>query len=66
VISRHIQNVFEEGELRRESVVADFATTAADGKTYQVEHFNLDVIISGLTSWTGSTPRRGDVAYNAR
>ena len=46
VISRHIKNVFEEGELQRESVVAEFATTAADGKTYQVEYFNLDVIIS--------------------
>ena len=46
VISRHIKNVFEEGELRREAVVAEFATTAADGKTYQVEYFNLDVIIS--------------------
>ena len=45
-ISRHIKNVFEEGELQRESVVANFATTAADGKTYQVDHFNLDVIIS--------------------
>jgi len=46
VISRHIRNIFHEGELRRESVVADFATTAPDGKTYQVEYFNLDVIIS--------------------
>ncbi len=46
VISRHIKNVFEEGELDRSSVVAEFATTAADGKTYQVEYFNLDVIIS--------------------
>jgi hypothetical protein len=46
VISRHINNVFREGELLRDSVVANFATTAADGKTYQVEHFNLDVIIS--------------------
>ncbi|MCB1986799.1 MAG: virulence RhuM family protein [Burkholderiaceae bacterium] len=45
-ISRHISNVFAEGELERHSVVAEFATTAADGKTYQVEHFNLDVIIS--------------------
>jgi hypothetical protein len=45
-MSRHIANVFAEGELERSSVVADFATTAADGKTYQVEHFNLDVIIS--------------------
>jgi hypothetical protein len=46
VISRHIANVFDEGELRRESVVAEYATTAADGKTYQVEYYNLDVIIS--------------------
>ena len=46
VISRHIRNVFEEGELERERVVANFATTAADRKTYQVEYFNLDVIIS--------------------
>ena len=37
VISRHIKNVFDEGELRREAVVAESATTAADGKTYQVE-----------------------------
>ena len=46
VISRHIKNVFDEGELVRERVVANSATTAADGKTYQVEFFNLDVIIS--------------------
>lgn len=46
VISRHIKNIFGEGELHRQSVVASFATTASDDKTYQVEHFNLDVIIS--------------------
>ncbi len=46
VISRHINNVFTEGELERDSVVAEFATTAADGKKYQVDYFNLDVIIS--------------------
>lgn len=45
-ISRHIANIFEEGELERGSVVANCATTAADGKTYQVEYYNLDVIIS--------------------
>lgn len=45
-ISRHIKNVFAEGELLRDSVVASFATTAADGKTYQVDYYNLDVIIS--------------------
>jgi hypothetical protein len=46
VISRHISNIFEEGELSTGSVVANFATTAADGKTYQVDYYNLDVIIS--------------------
>lgn len=46
VISRHISNVFNEGELERNSVVAKNATTASDGKMYQVEYFNLDVIIS--------------------
>lgn len=46
VISRHIRNVFKEGELDRDSVVAKNATTAADGKTYQVDYYNLDVIIS--------------------
>ena len=45
-ISRHIKNIFDEGELDRNSVVANFATTAADGKTYQVDYYNLDVIIS--------------------
>lgn len=46
VISRHIKNVFSEGELNENSVVAFFATTAADGKTYDVAYNNLDVIIS--------------------
>lgn len=46
VVSRHINNVFKEGELERDSVVAKNATTAADGKTYHVDYFNLDVIIS--------------------
>lgn len=46
VVSRHLRNVFAEGELSRESVVANFATTADDGKTYQVDHYNLDVVIS--------------------
>lgn len=45
-ISRHIKNIFAEGELDRNSVVANFATTATDGKTYQVDYYNLDVIIS--------------------
>ena len=45
-ISRHIKNIFTEGELKRHSVVANFATTAADGKTYQVDYYSLDAIIS--------------------
>ena len=45
-ISRHIKNIFTEGELFSNSVVANFATTASDGKTYNVSYYNLDVIIS--------------------
>jgi hypothetical protein len=46
VVSRHIKNIFIEEELFMDSVVAKFATTSTDGKMYQVEYFNLDVIIS--------------------
>ena len=46
VISRHLKNVFDNNELSREAVVAKNATTASDGKIYQVEYFNLDAIIS--------------------
>lgn len=46
VISRHLKNIFNHKELDRNSVVAFFATTASDGKTYNVEHFNLDAILS--------------------
>ena len=45
-ISRHIKNIFAEGELQPSAVVANVATTASDGKTYQVDYYNLDVIIS--------------------
>ncbi|MFC1532262.1 virulence RhuM family protein [Thermodesulfobacteriota bacterium] len=45
-ISEHIRNIFKEGELREESVVRKFRTTAADGKNYNVSYYNLDVIIS--------------------
>ena len=44
-IGKHIANVFKDKELVKGSVVANFATTASDGKTYSVEHYNLDVII---------------------
>jgi len=46
VISRHLKNIFIEGELEKKQVVAFFATTASDAKIYQVEYFNLDAIIS--------------------
>ena len=46
VIGKHIRNIFKEGELIKESVWAKFAHTADDGKTYQVDYYNLDVIIS--------------------
>ncbi|MBC5643995.1 RhuM family protein [Parabacteroides segnis] len=46
VISRHIKNVFEERELSKDSVVAKIATTGSDNKIYQVDYYNLDVIIS--------------------
>lgn len=45
-ISRHIKNIFSSGELEKEVVVAIFATTANDGKIYQVEYFSLDMILS--------------------
>ncbi len=45
-ISEHIRHIFEEGELSEESVVRKFRTTAADGKNYTVNYYNLDVIIS--------------------
>jgi len=45
-IGKHINTIFFEGELSKKSVVANFATTAIDGKTYKVDHYNLDIIIS--------------------
>lgn len=46
VIGKHIRNIYKEGELDKEAVWAKFAHTAKDGKTYQVDYYNLDVIIS--------------------
>ena len=45
-ISEHIKHIFEEGELEENSVVRKFRTTAADGKNYNIIHYNLDMIIS--------------------
>ena len=46
VIGKHVRNIFKEGELEKESVWAKFAYTATDGKVYNVDYYNLDVIIS--------------------
>lgn len=45
-VSLHINNIFKEGELDKNSVVKDYLTTAADGKKYRTSYYNLDVIIS--------------------
>lgn len=45
-ISYHLSNIFSEHELDKDSVVKEFLTTATDGKTYKVMHYNLDAIIS--------------------
>ncbi|NOX08780.1 MAG: hypothetical protein GXP22_04705 [Gammaproteobacteria bacterium] len=46
VITKHINNIFKEGELERDAVCAKIAHTANDGKTYKIQSFNLDVVIS--------------------
>ena len=45
-INDHIQNLFEERELVPESVIRKYRITAADGKSYETQHYNLDVVIS--------------------
>ena len=45
-VSEHIKHIFEEGELEQESVIRKFRTTGTDGKSYNVIHYNLDMIIS--------------------
>ena len=44
VIGKHVRNIFKEGELEKESVWAKFAYTATDGKVYNVDYYNLDVL----------------------
>jgi hypothetical protein len=46
VITKHLRNVFKEGELEEDSVRAKYAHTAADGKEYQTQFYNLDAILS--------------------
>lgn len=62
VIAKHIRNAFKEGELEAEAVCAKFAHTAPDGKTYQVDFYNLDVIIFRWA--TGSNRCREHVSAN--
>ena len=45
-ISKHLKNIFESGELLEESVVSKMETTASDGKRYNINYYNLDVIIA--------------------
>lgn len=46
VISKHIKNIFEEQELEKDKVIRNIPTVASDGKTYNVDYYNLDLIIS--------------------
>ena len=45
-INQHLKNIFETGELDEKSVIKNFLITAADGKTYDTKHYNLDAIIA--------------------
>ena len=45
-ITRHIQNIYRDGELEENSVCSFFEHTAEDGKNYKVQYYNLDMIIS--------------------
>jgi hypothetical protein len=46
VVTKHIKNIFKDNELDQSSVCANFAHTASDGKTYNVQYYNLDIILS--------------------
>ena len=45
-VSKHLKNIFEEGELIESSVISKMETTASDGKNYQTQYYNLDAVIS--------------------
>lgn len=45
VVTKHIRNILKSEELDGDSVCANFAHTAEDGKSYQVQHYNLDVVL---------------------
>lgn len=65
VSSRHLHNIFTIGELECEAVVAKNATTAADGKIYQVEYYNLDAIISVVIASTQSCHTVSPMGYQS-
>ena len=53
-ISEHLKNILADGELDEISVVRKFRTTAADGKKYNIAHYNLDMIIAlGSRAYSG-------------
>jgi hypothetical protein len=49
-VNEHIKNIIDEGELNADSVIRNFRITASDGKAYDTQHYNLDVIISEATN----------------
>jgi hypothetical protein len=59
-VSEHIKNIFEEGELDEISVVRKFRTTASDGKSYETNFYNLDVIINHLDHETKNYPNKSN------
>ena len=65
VIGKHIRNIFKEGELVKESVWAKFAYTAADGKQYDVDYYNLDVIFQMRYNITTCSERRRYYVYES-
>ena len=66
VIGKHVRNIFKEGELDKNSVWAKFAYTASDDKDYNVDFYNLDVIISvgyRVKSHRGTRSQSGAYVY---
>ena len=62
VISKHLKNIFEEGELERNSVVANHATTARDGKTYKVDFYHLDA--QNKMHWAAHDHTAAEIIYH--
>jgi hypothetical protein len=76
-VSLHAKNIFREGELGQDSVVKESLTTAADGKNYRTQFYNLDLILAigyriwhmpenGLKPFTTETPRHGEKPKRGR